>query len=794
MVIPGARYSILVVEDNPDIVIGLQDLLQHDGYDVTVAGTCAAAIALIGQQRFNAILLDLGLPDGDGLDVLKEVQRRDPSLPVIIVTAHIAQERTVGSLVKGAFAYLTKPYNREELRQNLHRAIGVKELAVKAERAEQSLTESEHRFQSLVESATDAIVVANARGIIVSGNRSASRLFGYAVEEMIGQPLTILMPARYREAHERGLARMEATGTGRLIGSVVELHGLRKTGEEFPIELSLATWKTATGSYYSGIIRDISERKKAALALEKLQRQHTLILNQAGEGIYGVDVWGNTTFVNPSGASMLGYQVDELLGCHMHAILHHSRPDGTHYPVEECAVYAAIRDGLVHRVVDEVFWRKDGTAFPVEYVSTPITESGKVVGAVVVFRDTTARRETELALKASEERLEMVIQGSTDGFWDSQPLANEPWNSPRTPMWFSPRVKSMLGYTAQEFPDVLESWLSRLHPDDRERVVNAITAHIERHATYDEEYRLLAKSGDYYWVRARGQAIWDAEGKVIRMSGSLQSIMERKRAEDALRRSQQLLQDMADNTIAVIYVKEASGRYILVNRRFEEIFGLKAEQIIGFTDHDIFPPDFADVFRANDVEVLERNGTVEYEEIAPHVDGPHTYISIKFPLRDQAGIPYALCGISTDISERKQTENALRSHERQLRLALTSKQIGVWNWDIETDCMFWSPQVDDFLGMPPVPGHKTHRGLLALVHPDDRELMAHAAKQVMDPFQTDITFEHRVKRSDGMMVSCIWSGHIVRDHAGKAVHVLGTVRATPAPNGGAGLKDVTCAR
>ncbi|HET9867405.1 MAG TPA: PAS domain-containing protein, partial [Nitrospira sp.] len=152
------------------------------------------------------------------------------------------------------------------------------------------------------------------------------------------------------------------------------------------------------------------------------------------------------------------------------------------------------------------------------------------------------------------------------------------------------------------------------------------------------------------------------------------------------------------------------------------------------------------------------------------------------------------CGISTDISERKQTENALRSHERQLRLALTSKQIGVWNWDIETDCMFWSPQVDEFLGMPPVPGHKTHRGLLALVHPDDREVMARAAKQVMDPFRTDLTFEHRVKRSDGMMVSCIWTGHIVRDHAGKAVHVLGTVRATPAPNGDSGTKGFTCAR
>ena len=135
MVIAGGRYSVLVVEDDPDIIIGLQDLLHHDGYEVTVAGTCATAIALVAKQRFNAILLDLGLPDGDGVEVLKEVQRREPTLPVIIVTAHIAQERTIGSLGKGAFAYLTKPFNTEELRQTLRRAIGVYELAVNAVRA-----------------------------------------------------------------------------------------------------------------------------------------------------------------------------------------------------------------------------------------------------------------------------------------------------------------------------------------------------------------------------------------------------------------------------------------------------------------------------------------------------------------------------------------------------------------------------------------------------------------------------------------------------------------------------------
>src|SRR5262245_10359454 len=335
MSIPPGPYSVLVVEDHPDIVTGLQDLLQHDGYIVTVAGTCADAIAHIGMQRFNVILLDLGLPDGDGLDVLREVQRKDTSLPVIILTAHIAPERTVGSLAKGAFAYLTKPYNREELRQTLLRAIGVKELAVKAERAEQSLSESEHRFRSLVESATDAIVVANGRGVIVSWNRAASRLFDYTTEEVIGQPLTILMPARYRQAHEKGLTRLESTGESHVIGSVVELHGLRKHGEEFPIELSLATWKTGSGSYYSGIIRDISERKKTARALEQLQHQHTLILTHAGEGIYGIDVDGNTTFVNPSAAAMLGYRVEELVGRDMHGVLHHKRPDGRRYPADE---------------------------------------------------------------------------------------------------------------------------------------------------------------------------------------------------------------------------------------------------------------------------------------------------------------------------------------------------------------------------------------------------------------------------------------------------------------------------
>ena len=140
------------------------------------------------------------------------------------------------------------------------------------------------------------------------------------------------------------------------------------------------------------------EKEKAEEQLQQANRQNQLILNSAGEGIYGLDSDGVTTFINPAAEEMLGYKEKELLGKYGHFIIHHSRPDGSPYPHEDCHIYAAIRDGRVHREAEEVFWRKDGTSFPVEYVSTPIRENEKLVGAVVTFKDITERRKVEQAL------------------------------------------------------------------------------------------------------------------------------------------------------------------------------------------------------------------------------------------------------------------------------------------------------------------------------------------------------------------------------------------------------------
>jgi PAS domain S-box-containing protein len=145
-----------------------------------------------------------------------------------------------------------------------------------------------------------------------------------------------------------------------------------------------------------------------------MERENQLILHAVGEGIYGVDAEGRTTFLNPAGERMMGWRADELMGRVIHRVVHHSHKDGSLFPLKDCPIYAAFRDGNVHNVGEDWFWRKDGTGFPVEYTSTPIVDNGHPVGAVVVFRDISqrleAREELHQALKEVKRlkhRLEM---------------------------------------------------------------------------------------------------------------------------------------------------------------------------------------------------------------------------------------------------------------------------------------------------------------------------------------------------------------------------------------------------
>jgi len=253
---------ILVVDDEQDIVLTLRDLLEADGHRIDVALTGGTALECVKHHPHSVVILDVNLPDMDGLLVLEKMTKAVPGLPIIILSCYTNLDAVTGPLEEqGAFAYLHKPINRSEIRTTVRQALKAYALAQKMERAHHALYESETRFQAVFQTAIDAIVLADHTGRIMSWNKAAELMFEYTAEEMFGKPLTLIMPSRYREAHTQGMKRLQTTGEAHVIGKTVALHGLRKNGQEFPIELSLNSWTTGTHPSYSGFIRDISLRE-----------------------------------------------------------------------------------------------------------------------------------------------------------------------------------------------------------------------------------------------------------------------------------------------------------------------------------------------------------------------------------------------------------------------------------------------------------------------------------------------------------------------------------------------------
>jgi PAS domain S-box-containing protein len=154
--------------------------------------------------------------------------------------------------------------------------------------------------------------------------------------------------------------------------------------------------------------RGILEWRRIEGIFQDIERENQLLLKAVGEGIYGVNADGLTTFVNPAAEAMLGWSSGELVGREMHGLIHHSHSDGGLYPAEACPIYAAFHDGLVHKVDDEVFFRSDGSAIHVEYTSTPVRDHGRLVGAVVVFRDVSERRQAQARLEEALHEVERL--------------------------------------------------------------------------------------------------------------------------------------------------------------------------------------------------------------------------------------------------------------------------------------------------------------------------------------------------------------------------------------------------
>ncbi len=260
-------------------------------------------------------------------------------------------------------------------------------------RAEEALRDSEARYRALYDDNPSMYFTVHPQGTVLSVNQFGAEQLGYTVDDLVGQSVLQVVYDEDRKAVVQQLAACVRNP------AQVAHWEFRKVGKDGRILWVKETVRAVQGADGNTVVlivcEDITERRQAEEALEWLRRQNELILTSAGQGIFGLDKKGKTTFVNPAAARMIGWEIEELVGRPMHALLHHSKPDGTPYPEVECPIYAALKDGAVHRMDTEVFWRKDGTSFAVEYISTPIREHGELVGAAVTFKDITVERQTE---------------------------------------------------------------------------------------------------------------------------------------------------------------------------------------------------------------------------------------------------------------------------------------------------------------------------------------------------------------------------------------------------------------
>ncbi len=277
-------------------------------------------------------------------------------------------------------------------------------------RAQEALKKEQQFISAILDTAGALVVVLDPEWKIVRFNKVCETLMGRTLEDMRGRSFIDLSVISGEDAQE--------------VKSLLGLFQERQFPEFFENawlnhdrQLRWISWSNTAIRDQQGNIEyiiatgiDSTERKEAEEENRRLSTQNALILNSAGEGLYGLDNQGKVTFFNQAAQRLTGWKIDDVLGKVVHPFLHHSKVDGTPHPVEECSIYSSLKDGTVHhQVLTEVFWRQDGTYFPAEYTSTPILEEGQQIkGAVVTFRDISERHRNENLLRGEQQILEMI--------------------------------------------------------------------------------------------------------------------------------------------------------------------------------------------------------------------------------------------------------------------------------------------------------------------------------------------------------------------------------------------------
>jgi PAS domain S-box-containing protein len=450
--------------------------------------------------------------------------------------------------------------------------------------AEQALWASEAQMRGILETALEAIVLIDSRGLVLSWNPRAEDVFGWSRAEAVGRRMVdLIVPARYREAHNRGVTRYLATGEGPILNRPVELSALRRDGSEFPVALRVSALREIDRVVFCAFIEDISERKRTeetVLASEK--RYRTLFeSNPLPVLLYAPDTL-RILAVNPAAVRHYGYSESEFRD---RSMLDLAAGEDTGAPGEHSARHRA-KDG---RVFDA-----DVTAQATEYAGRP--------ARIAVVQDVTERRRAQDRVAQAERQLSTAQRITHIGSWQ--------WEVGTEHVTWSDELYRIYGLEPQECPITYAGFLSRVHPEDRERIQGQVRAAVESGGAFAFDERIVRPDGSVRTLRSQGEAIVGANGRVTGLIGTCLDVTERRLEEARQREAEERFEKAFRVSPAAISITTLDeGRFVDVNEAFVRLTGRQREDVIGRTSIEVGA--WADATeRAHFMALLAKDGVV----------------------------------------------------------------------------------------------------------------------------------------------------------------------------------------
>ncbi len=681
-----ATGALLSSEDPVAFLDGLFDRLAtvlrvelYFHYSVSADGThleLAGARGITDEQRADLHRLEFGeavcgrIAQTRAPDLVADVQSStEPHTELIRslgITAYACQPLLAQGKLLGTLSFGTRNGTQfsEEALSLLGAVTDHVAIAIARQRASTALRESEQQLRNL----GDNIPGGTIYQLLVPPDGPARYVYMSAgIERLLGIPTELVLsdPASFWrlivEEDRPTIATAQEHSARTLSLFDCEFRQRTGRGEIKWLHARATPRRLEDGSFlWDGVVTDVTERKHAEAALRESEERYELAVVGAAAGIWDWDVTTGRVYYSPRWMEMRGYTPAEISD---RAEEWNSRI----HPDDAPRVLAALRahvQGETPVFSEEYRTRcKDGSWKWVHDRGIALRDAtGRAIRMAGSETDITERREAQMALRESEERYARAIRGTSDGLWD--------WNILTGEDYLSPRWKEMLGFTDDELRNHEDTFFSRIHPDDLPRVRAAVDAHLEHGDPYDIELRLRSKSGDYSWFRARGEAERNEQGRPVRMAGSISDITERKRAEAALRESEERFRAFMDLSPIVAWIKDDQFQIRYVNAPFGRLFQSTPEKLIGQTDYDYLPPDAAAQTRANDQAVLATGRMIETIEHVPGADNRMRHWLVqKFPLVRSAQATW-VGGTAVDLTERVEAEESIKAslHEKEVLL------------------------------------------------------------------------------------------------------------------------------